>query len=136
MGLFDQVVGSVVSNALGGKSGGIVETIMPLINKFPGGLPGLIQAFQNNGLGDIINSWVATGKNLPISGEQITSVLGSDLIGNVAKQLGVAPKEASVNLADVLPGLIDKLTPNGKVPEGNDLLSQGLSALKGSGLFK
>ena len=137
MGLFDQVVGNLAASALGGKGseGGIVELVLPLLNKYPGGISGLIEAFQQGGLGEIVNSWISTGKNLPVSGEQLTSVLGNDFIGGLAKQLGVGTQEASGSLADILPGLIDQLTPNGQLPQGGDLLTQGLSMLKKGGLF-
>lgn len=137
MGLLDQVVGNLAASALGGKGGdnGLFDIVLPLINKFPGGIAGLVQAFQQGGLGDIVNSWVSTGKNLPVSGDQLTSVLGNDFMGGLAKQLGVGTQEASGSLASVLPGLIDQLTPNGQLPQGGDLLSQGLSMLKKGGLF-
>ncbi|MFV0371538.1 MAG: YidB family protein [Azonexus sp.] len=137
MGLLDQVVGNLAASALGGKSGGggIVELVLPLLNKYPGGIGGLVQAFQQGGLGEIVNSWVSTGKNLPVSGDQLTSVLGNDFIGGLAKQLGVGAQEASGSLAGVLPGLIDQLTPNGQIPQGGDLLAQGLNMLKKGGLF-
>ena len=137
MGLFDQVVGNLAASALAGKGneGGIIELVLPLLNKYPGGIAGLVQAFQQGGLGEIVNSWISTGKNLPVSGEQLTSVLGNDFIGGLAKQLGVGNQEASGNLADILPGLIDQLTPNGQLPQGGDLLAQGLGMLKKGGLF-
>jgi len=108
---------------------------MQLVNQYPGGLGGLMQAFQQGGLGEIVNSWVSTGKNLPISGDQLSSALGSDLIGKLAGQAGVAPQEVSNGLANLLPGLVDQLTPGGKLPEGGDMLSQGLGMLKKGGLF-
>ncbi|MBS4019012.1 MAG: YidB family protein [Dechloromonas sp.] len=135
MGLLDQVVGGLAANALGGKGNGLAEMAMQLVNQYPGGLGGLVQAFQQGGLGEIVNSWVSTGKNLPVSGDQLSSVLGNDFIGKLAGQAGVAPQEVSSGLADFLPGLVDQLTPGGKLPEGGDLLAQGLGMLKKGGLF-
>ena len=135
MGLLDQVVGGLAANALGGKGNGLAEMAMQLVNQYPGGLGGLVQAFQQGGLGEIVNSWVSTGQNLPVSGDQLSSALGSDLIGKLAGQAGVAPQEASNGLANLLPGLVDQLTPGGKLPEGGDMLSQGLDMLKKGGLF-
>lgn len=135
MGLLDQVVGGLAANALGGKGNGMADLALQLINKYPGGLGGLVQAFQQGGLGEIVNSWVSNGKNLPVTGDQLSSVLGNEFIGNLAKQLGVGSQEASNGLADLLPGLVDQLTPNGKLPEGSDLLVQGLGMLKKGGLF-
>jgi uncharacterized protein YidB (DUF937 family) len=96
-----------------------------------GGLQGLIQSFQQGGLGDIVNSWVSKGQNLPISAEQLQSVLGGSSLGNIASQLGMNQEEASGSLASMLPQLIDSLTPNGEVPQGNDLMAQGMEMLKG-----
>jgi len=83
-----------------------------------GGLGGLIEAFQRNGMGDQVQSWVGTGQNLPISGDQLQQVLGNDLLAGIARQLGQSPAEASSGLAGVLPDLIDKLTPQGQLPQG------------------
>jgi uncharacterized protein YidB (DUF937 family) len=135
MSLLDQVVGALA----GGESGGgskLLQTVLQLINNpQTGGLEGLIRSFQQGGLGDIVNSWVANGRNLPVSGEQVESVLGGSALQDLAAQLGVSPQQASGSLADVLPQLIDQMTPNGEVPQGGDLLSQGLSLLKKGGLF-
>ena len=135
MGLFDQVVGALSGNQSGGGNA-LLETVLQLVNNpQTGGLGGLVQSFQQGGLAEIVNSWVSTGKNLPVSGDQLSSALGSDFIGKLAGQAGVAPQEVSSGLADFLPGLVDQLTPNGKLPEGGDLLSQGLGMLKKGGLF-
>ena len=131
MGLLDQVVGAMA----GGQSGGnnaLLETVMKMVSDPQnGGLQGLIQSFQQGGLGDIVNSWVSNGQNLPISAEQLQSVLGGSALGNIASQLGMNPEEASGSLASMLPQLIDSLTPNGEVPQGNDLMAQGMEMLKG-----
>ena len=131
MGLLDQVVGTMA----GGQSGGnnaLLETVMKMVSDPQnGGLQGLIQSFQQGGLGDIVNSWVSNGQNLPISAEQIQSVLGGSSLGNIASQLGMNSEEASGSLASMLPQLIDSLTPNGEVPQGGDLMSQGMEMLKG-----
>lgn len=135
MGLFDSVVGALA----GGQSGGdspLLNVVMQLINNpQTGGLGGLVESFQQGGLGNIVNSWVSTGQNLPISAEQIQAVLGGGKLQDIAAQLGVSTEQASGGLADLLPQLVDKLTPNGQVPEGGDLLAQGLDMLKKGGLF-
>ena len=83
-----------------------------------GGLGGLIAAFQQSGLGDQVQSWVGTGQNMPIGAEQLERVLGSDALGDIARQLGLTSGDAAAGLADVLPGLIDQLTPQGQLPSG------------------
>ena len=135
MSLLDQVVGALAGGESGGSSA-LLQTVLQLVNNpQTGGLEGLIRSFQQGGLGDIVNSWVANGRNLPVSGEQIESVLGGSLLQDLAAQLGVSPQQASGTLADVLPHLVDQMTPNGEVPQGGDLLGQGLDLLKKGGLF-
>ena len=138
MGLLDSVVGALA----GGQSGGgspLMNIVMQMLsNPQSGGLGGLVQSFQQGGLGDVVNSWVSNGQNLPISAEQIQSVLGGGKLQEIASQLGVSTEPASGSLADLLPQMVDKLTPNGQVPQGGDmgdLLAQGMDLLKKGGLF-
>jgi uncharacterized protein YidB (DUF937 family) len=134
MGLFDSVVGALA----GGQSGNgnqLLDVVMQLINSRPGGLGGLVQSFQQGGLGEIVNSWVSTGQNLPVSAEQLQSVLGGGQLQDIAAQLGMSPEQATGGLADLLPQVVDNLTPTGQLPEGGDLLAQGLDMLKKGGLF-
>ncbi|MFN8006947.1 MAG: YidB family protein [Terriglobia bacterium] len=135
MGLFDDLIKGGLSSMAGGSqqepaqglAGGIMEM---LTNQQSGGLQGLLQNFTQKGLGDIVSSWVSTGKNLPVSGDQIQSALGSDTISALAQKAGIAPDMANSLLAQVLPMIVDKLTPDGKIPETSNLLEQGLNALK------
>ena len=135
MSLLDQALGALAGGQSGDNSA-LLQTVMQLVNNPQnGGLEGLIQSFQQGGLGEIVNSWVSTGQNLPISAEQIQSVLGGSSLSGLAAQLGVSPEQASGSLADMLPQLIDQMTPNGRMPQGGDLLTQGLDMLKKGGLF-
>jgi len=135
MGLFDSVVGALA----GGQSGGdspLLSIVMQLINNpQTGGLGGLVQAFEQGGLGSVVSSWVSTGQNLPISAEQIKAVLGGGKLQEIASQLGVSTDQASGSLAELLPKVVDHLTPNGQLPEGGNLLAEGMDLLKKSGLF-
>lgn len=134
MGLLDSVVGSLTAgNAPGGT--GLLEAVMQLIQNQPGGLAGLVQSFQQGGLAEIVNSWVSTGQNLPVSGQQLASVLGSGPLQGMAAQLGLSPDQVAGGLADLLPQVVDQLTPNGQLPQGGDLLAQGMDLLKKGGLF-
>jgi uncharacterized protein YidB (DUF937 family) len=76
-----------------------------------------------------VSSWIGTGQNQSISASQIQSVLGSDVVKQLAAKIGVSPDAMSAKLAEVLPGAIDKLTPDGKLPEGG-LLAAALTALR------
>lgn len=131
MGLFDQVVGALSGNQAGGNSA-LLESVLQLVNNpQTGGLGGLVQSFERGGLGSIVNSWVSTGQNLPISAEQIQSVLGSPLLQGLAEKLGMSHEQIAGGLASVLPQVVDHLTPNGEVPQNGELLSEGLDLLKG-----
>ncbi|MFC3532116.1 YidB family protein [Vogesella facilis] len=126
MSLFDQLGG-----LLGGEgNGGLLQSAQTLLND-NGGVSGLVEKFQQGGLGEIVSSWVGTGDNLAISAEQIQSVLGNEQIAGLAAKLGLDSNQVAQQVAEHLPTLIDRLTPNGEVPQGNDLLSQGASLLGG-----
>jgi uncharacterized protein YidB (DUF937 family) len=93
-------------------------------------LEGLVRSFSQKGLGDIVNSWVSTGANLPINAEQIQHALGSQQISQIANQAGVPASDGASHLAELLPTIVDKLTPQGSVPQG-DMLQQALGFLEG-----
>ena len=133
MGLLDQL-GQAAGGMLGGEAGHanpLLQAVLGLLDKNSpaGGLDGLVQTFKRNGLSDIMNSWIGTGENLSISSDQMKQGLGSDLITQLATQAGLSPELASSQLTTLLPGLIDKLTPEGKIPSSG-LLEQGLNLLK------
>ena len=134
MGLLDQLAGQVLGGMVGGSGGGgqvdLMKIVMSLIQIQEGGLGGLLGMFNQAGLGQQAASWVGTGANMPISGDQLQSALGADAIGDIAGKLGMSTGDASGALANLLPGLVDQLTPQGQVAEG-DALSQGLAALAG-----
>ena len=135
MGLLDQVAGAL-ANGQSAQGNPLLDIVMQLVNNpQTGGLAGLVAKLQQGGIGDIVNSWVSTGQNLPVSGEQLQSALGGDMLGQIAAHLGVSPQQASGGLADLLPQVIDGLTPNGQLPQGGDMLAQGLDMLKKGGLF-
>lgn len=121
MGLMDQL-GQAAGGLMGGQGGGnsLLQALTSLLgqNSSIGGLAGLVQAFQKNGLGEIVNSWVSTGQNLPASPSQIEQGLGSDILKQLASKAGLSSQDASSQLSNVLPNLVDKLTPNGKIEAG------------------
>jgi uncharacterized protein YidB (DUF937 family) len=130
MGLFDQITGALGQQLGGsGQTNQLMQMVVSLINSHQGGLQGLVQQFTQAGLGQQAQSWVSTGQNLPISAEQITQVLGSGKIQDIAKQLGIGHADTASGLANVLPHVVDHLTPNGAVQD--DLVQKGLSLLKG-----
>lgn len=133
MGFLDGMAKGLLSKVLGGSSQNpLLDVVMGLIsNPQTGGLQGLVQAFKEKGLGDTMSSWISTGKNQPVSGDQIQHALGGNFIQQIAEQLGSSNSEVSGGLANLLPNIIDKLTPTGKLPEGNQL-GEGLELIKKS----
>ncbi len=133
MGLLDSIT-SQVTGALGGQNaaGGAdwMGVIGNLINNpQTGGLQGLIQSFKDKGLGGVVSSWVGTGENLPISAEQLTSVLGQSNLQEMAQKVGLPVDGLTEKLTSLLPQVVNQLTPTGSVPEEGDLLSKGMGML-------
>jgi len=131
MGILDNIVnkaeeltgiGTGKSKILGAMSGllGSGQT---------GGLTGLVEKFKQNGLGNVVSSWIGHGQNETVTGDQIKQVLGADKIKEFAEKSGLPVEEAPNKIAEILPGVVDKLTPEGKIPEG-DIFSKGLDYLK------
>ncbi len=130
MGLLDNVMkqaGGVAS--LAAKNPQAVAAIVSLLSTRDtsvgdtGGLGSLMGAFQKQGMGDMLSSWVSTGPNPPISAAQVTQVLGSGVVQQFATKAGVPHQEAGGLLASLLPVVINQLTPEGKMPETSGLES-------------
>lgn len=133
MGLLDSVIGALGSpqQAQPGGSGGSGDLLGAIVGMLGqqgggglGGLGGLLQKFEQAGLGHVASSWIGTGANHPVSPDQLGGVLGSDMVSNLAKQLGINPQDALGQLSQMLPHVVDKLTPQGRIPQG-DLQSMG-----------
>jgi len=80
------------------------------------GLGGLLSRLQQSGQGDVVKSWVGTGQNQPISPSQLGTALGPDIISALAQRTGLSEQELQSQLSQLLPGIVDKLTPNGRLP--------------------
>lgn len=119
MGLLDSVVG-VLGQAQGGAQGGaqpaLLDAVAGLLGN--GGLQDMVAKFEQGGLGHLIGSWIGSGQNLPISADQLHQVLGSETIAGLAQQLGLSHGDVAAQLSQLLPQVVDKLTPQGQVPEG------------------
>jgi len=86
-----------------------------------GGLADVVSAFHKGGLGDVMASWVGGGPNKPVDPAALANVLGPDVLGQFAKQAGIGSGQAGSVLAHVLPELVNQMTPQGQVPQGNAL---------------
>jgi uncharacterized protein YidB (DUF937 family) len=88
------------------------------------GLGGLLSKLQQSGHGEIANSWVGPGQNQPITPSQLGTALGPDIISALAQRTGLSEQELSSQLSQLLPGVVDKLTPNGRLPTAAELSGQ------------
>lgn len=138
MGLLDSVIGALgqaqgqgaggglgglaeLARGLGGSGGGdLLGAVVGMLgNDSPlGGLAGLVGKLQQAGLGDAVQSWVGTGQNLPVSADQLRGALGHDTVSGMAQQLGLDSGDLAGQLSQLLPQVVDKLTPHGQVPQG------------------
>jgi uncharacterized protein YidB (DUF937 family) len=126
----DNPLGSLLGGLGGGLGGGALAAIALQMLQQGGGISGIVDKFRASGLGAQADSWVGTGANMPVSADQISSVLGEGGLGQLAGKFGLSPDQASGGLAQLLPQLVDKMTPAGQVPENQqDLISQALAAL-------
>jgi uncharacterized protein YidB (DUF937 family) len=124
------MLGNLAQN-IGGGQGGLLPAILSLLQNRHGGIAGLLGAFQQHGLGEIAQSWIGTGQNKSISPDQVSQVFGHDQVQQVADQAGVSHEEAKSGIANLLPQIVDRLTPSGQVQQHNDLVSEGMQLLKG-----
>jgi len=122
MGLLDNLENQVLGNVVGSSSNPLATGLLQMIQNQPGGLQGLVQSFHDKGLGGVASSWVGTGPNAPVTSDQIHQVLGSDQVKALAAKAGISPDMAGSAIAQLLPGIVDKLTPNGQVPAHNSVM--------------
>jgi uncharacterized protein YidB (DUF937 family) len=132
MGLLDNL-GNQAAGTEAGGTGGLAGSLLQMIQNQPGGLTGLVQSFHDKGLGGLVSSWVSSGPNPAISADQVTHVLGSDQVKALAAKAGINPEIASGAIAALLPSLVDKLTPNGAVPDHSNVLEMATNMLKNLG---
>lgn len=135
MGLLDSVLGSLMGGGQQGGSNPLLQIAMQMLTKQGGGSGGagglgdLMGMFQKAGMGDQLNSWISTGDNMPINGDQLTQALGSDKIRDIAGQLGMGHGDVAGGLAKMLPELINQITPNGQVPQDHNVIGDLLGSL-------
>lgn len=118
------LLGNLLPKILGGATGtstdqGSLSSIVELINNSQGGAEGIVGKLKQAGLGDVVESWIGTGKNKAVDSSQINNILGSDLVGKLAGKLGISQSEAAKKIAQYLPLIIDKLTPQGNASSLN-----------------
>lgn len=108
MGLLDGIIGGAIGVEIATLINGYIEK--------RGGLQGVLDEFEKSGYGDKVKSWVGTGPNLPISADQIQQTLGSDRVKELGAKFGIPVDKVAASLAEYLPKVVDKATPEGKLP--------------------
>ena len=126
---------SPLGSALGRAGGGVAASAMMALAfrllQQNGGVTGLIDKLRQSGLGEHAASWVSTGENMPVSGQQLKDALGSGELAQLASHFGLTPDQASSGLAQVLPELVNQMTPSGQVPsDHHDMISDALAMLQ------
>ena len=131
MGLLDDVLGmaGMGNTAQSGQHAGALGMILNYINSPEvGGIAGLQRMFEEKGLGNIISSWISTGQNLPISGDQLQNVLQGGTLQNMASKSGLDVSQLTAMFSQLMPHAVDQMTPNGQIPD-SDALSQMMKGL-------
>jgi uncharacterized protein YidB (DUF937 family) len=133
VGLFDEFAKQMANAAQTFTEGNTPELARGFLDLLQdrGGLDGLVRRFQEQGLGDVIASWVSTGANQPITAEQLARVLDPEQLRELSRQAGIAVSRLPEALAALVPTLVDRLTPEGEMPGPYQLLRMALSVLRG-----
>ncbi len=130
MGLLDEVLNHVSAQTGADPAhAAMAKAVLGMLtSQGPGGMQNVLQSLQAKGLGDVVQSWIGTGANLPISPDQIHAALGADTLQQLGQKAGLPPDVTRTVLATVLPLVVDKLTPGGQMPTAN-VLAEGLGGL-------
>ena len=124
-GGLDDMLGGLLGGGRGGGGGGgsAMGALMPVLAGLlaSGGLSKILGGLKANGLSAQADSWVATGANQPVSGRDVEQAVGREQIQQIAQQLGVSESQAADAVAQALPEVVDKVSPDGKLPPEQDL---------------
>jgi uncharacterized protein YidB (DUF937 family) len=128
MGFLDDVLGKIGGQQ--GQEGGLAS-ITKLFSA-NGGLQGVTAKLTSNGQGQQVQSWVGTGENKPVTGADVKQALDDDSLNKMAQQAGTTPDKVSEDVAQVLPQMVSRATPQGEAPaQSDDPFSKGVDAIKG-----
>ena len=119
---------------LGGGKGAMLAMLLPLAMQWvqrSGGLGAVLQKFQQKGYSQQASSWVSTGDNQPVDAQAVTDVMGSGELSQLSRQLGVSQEEVADGMAQIMPHVVNHLTPTGEVPpDADDVLGAGLASIE------
>jgi len=110
---------------------GLLGAVLQLLQQ-GGGLSGLVQQMQRSGYGAHAQSWVGSGQNQALPTDALAQIFGSGALQQLAQQFGVSHEEMSSKIAQALPEVVNRMTPQGSLPTaGDDLVSRTLAELTG-----
>ena len=136
--MLGNILGSVASSILnnGNNNQSVAIQLIQVLLQSQDGIEGIIKRFQESGLEEILKSWISTDeKNQPISANQVVEVVGQENMSQAAEKVGVSELDASNVLAEYLPKMVDMLTPNGQLPDLNNLNVNDLMAQAAKGML-
>lgn len=122
--MLEKLVTDALQGLVSGQNSGNANPLLQIIGSLlsnsgqSGGLAGLVEQFGRAGLGQQMQSWISTGQNMPISADQVTQVFGHGGVQRMAQQAGMDPIQFGGQMAELLPQMIDRLTPHGALPQG------------------
>jgi uncharacterized protein YidB (DUF937 family) len=108
----------------------VPEALVAALSSHEGGLGGLVQKFEAAGLGGVISSWIGTGENQAVAPDALHGILGSEVVQQISAKTGLPIDQLLPQIAQHLPGVVDGMTPDGKLPSAGNLLEAGLAFLK------
>ena len=135
MGLLDGLLGSVLGGMAGQQNqaqggGQLLQMVLTMLQQ-NGGIEGLLAKMQQAGYGNQAQSWIGTGQNQPVPPDALSQIFGQGQLADIARQLGMSREDAAGGLARTLPDVVDRMTPDGRIPEDtNDLVAQTLARLR------
>jgi len=105
-----------------------------LTSSIGSGVSDMFNKLKDSSIGEQFQSWIGKGENQPVTADQVTEALGPDAMNKIAEKTGTTPEQAAENVAQKLPGMVDKITPDGQLPDPATIkanLSNAASAAKG-----
>ena len=118
MGILDSIISAAEQHSEVNQQqhSTLVQSAMELLGNHAG-LSGILNNGEAQGIGNIVQSWIGTGPNQPIAPQQVAGLIGQDRLNQLASRAGIPPMIASAAPSRILPVIVDKLTPNGKLPQ-------------------
>ena len=135
MGLLDGLLGSMMGGMAGQPpqaqgAGQLLQLVLQMLQQ-NGGVEGLLAKMQQAGYGGQAQSWIGTGRNQPVSADVLAQIFGQGQLSEIAQQLGMSHEDAAGGFAQALPDVVDRMTPEGRIPEDtDDLVAQTLAKLR------